>query len=258
MTTLQHQPLPPLALITGGSRGIGRSTALALAERGVDVLLTYVSADKEADDVVQAIRRTGRQAVALRLDVGRVDTFDAFAVEVKHQLRQRWSRDSFDFLVNNAGIAAMAPFAETTESMFDSLVAVHFKGPFFLTQKLLPLLADGGRIVNMSTGLARYTYPGVSVYAAVKGAIDVITRSLAVELGPRRITVNAVAPGGIATGIGGGAMQDPQLQKAVAAETPLGRMGEPDDVAGVIAMLLAPETRWITGQRIEVTGGYRL
>lgn len=247
-----------IALITGASRGIGKSTALALADRGADVIVTYVSREQEANEVVQAIREKGRKAVALRLDVGQAATFDTFAADVRRALREVWSRETFDFLVNNAGIGGYSPFAETSEAAFDALVAVHFKGPFFLTQKLLPLLADGGRIINVSTGLARYVYPGFSTYAAVKGALEVLTRALAVELGPRRITVNAVAPGGIVTDFGGGGMRDPNLQKMVVAETPLGRVGEPEDVAGVIASLLAPETGWITGQRIEVTGGYRL
>lgn len=252
-----HHPLTSTALVTGGSRGLGKSIALALAARGVDVIITYVSAAPEADLVVAAIRGLGREAVALRLDVGQASTFEAFATDVQRTLEE-WNRSSIDFLVNNAGIGGYSPFAETPESLFDALVAVHFKGPFFLTQKLLPLLADGGRIVNVSTGLARYVYPGFSAYAAVKGAIEVLTRALAVELGPRRIAVNVVAPGGIVTDFGGGVMRDAGLQKIVADETPMGRVGEPGDVAGVVAMLLAPETGWITGQRIEVTGGYRL
>ena len=258
MPETTDRPTSPIALITGGSRGLGRSTALALAERGVDVILTFVSAEKEANDVVRAIHGKGRKAVALRLDLGKAATFDAFVADVRRELERGWSRASLDFLVNNAGIGGYAPFTETSEAAFDELVDVHFKGPFFLTQKLLPLLVDGGRIVNISTGLSRYVYPGFSVYAAVKGAVDVLTRALAVELGPRRISVNAVAPGGIVTDFGGGAMRDATLQKAVAAETPLGRVGEPEDVAGVVSLLLAPETRWLTGQRIEVTGGYRL
>lgn len=257
--TLSNQPsTSSIALVTGASRGIGKSTALALAERGSDVILTYASAEQEANEVVEAIRSKGRAAVALRLDLSQTDSFDAFVAEVRRALGRTWSRDGFDFLVNNAGIGGYSPFAETSEATFDTLVAVHFKGPFFLTQKLLPLIVDGGRIVNVSTGLARYVYPGFSAYAAVKGALEVLTRALAVELGPRRISVNAVAPGGVVTDFGGGALRDPSLQQAVAAETPLGRVGEPQDVAGVIASLLAPETRWITGQRIEVTGGYRL
>jgi len=247
-----------IALVTGGSRGIGKSIALALAERGTDVIVTYVSAEKEANDVVREIEAKGRKAIALRLDVRAASSFDAFAADVRRRLTQSWSRDSFDFLVNNAGTGGYTPFAETSEAAFDDLVNVHFKGPFFLTQKLLPLIADGGRIVNLSTGLSRYVYPGFSVYASVKGAIDVFTRALAVEVGGRRITVNAVAPGGVATDFGGGAMRDPGLQKTVAAETPLGRIGEPEDIAGIVSMLLAPESGWVTGQRIEATGGYRL
>ncbi len=247
-----------IALVTGGSRGIGRSTALALGERGIDVIITYRAAEKEAAEVVAALRDKGRKAVALRLDVGCVDDFDAFVGTVHRTLTQTWSRERFDFLVNNAGSGGHAPFAETSVAAFDELVAVHFKGPFFLTQKLLPLLVDGGRVVNLSSGLARYVFPGFAAYSAVKGAVEVLTRALAVELGPRRIAVNVVAPGGIVTDFGGGALRDPELQKAVAAETPLGRMGQPEDIAGVVASLLAPETRWITGQRIEVTGGYRL
>lgn len=249
---------PPIALITGGSRGLGRATALALAERGIDVILTYVANEPEAAAAVREVRERGQQAAALRLDVGEARTFEAFAGEVRELLKEQWGRDALDFLVNNAGVGGYAPFVETTEAMFDQLLAVHFKGPFFLTQRLLPLIADGGRIINLSTGLARYTLPGLSVYSAAKGALEVLTRVLAVELGPRRIAVNTVAPGGIVTDFGGGVMRDPALQKQVIAETPLGRIGEPDDVAGVVASLLSPETRWVTGQRIEVTGGYRL
>jgi NAD(P)-dependent dehydrogenase (short-subunit alcohol dehydrogenase family) len=249
---------PSVALVTGASRGIGRSTALTLAERGAGVIVTYLSAESEANEVVATIHAKGGKASALRLDVAQVGSFDSFVVEVRRELERVWSRDRFDFLVNNAGIGGYSPFAETSEATFDALLAVHFRGPFFLTQKLLPLIADGGRIVNLSTGLARYVYPGFSAYAAVKGAVEVLTRTLAVELGPRRISVNVVAPGGIVTDFGGGVMRDPGLQNAVAAETPLGRIGEPEDVAGVVAALLSPETRFITGQRVEVTGGYRL
>lgn len=248
----------PIALITGASRGIGRSTALRLAERNIDVILTYTSSEREAHDAVSAVQAKGRKAAALHLDLTRADTFDAFTSQVKELLARTWSREHLDFLVNNGGFSGMAPFAETTEATFDALVNVHFKGPFFLTQKLLPLFTRGGRIVNVSTGLTRYSFPGVSVYAAVKSALEVVTRSLAVELGPRGITVNAVAPGGIVTDFGEGYLRNPQFQKAVISDTPLGRVGEPEDIAGVIASLLSPEMRWVTGQRIEATGGYRL
>jgi NAD(P)-dependent dehydrogenase (short-subunit alcohol dehydrogenase family) len=255
---MSNEKNAPIALVTGASRGIGKSTALALAARGVDVVVTFVSAEKEANDVASAIRAKGRKAVALQLDLTKLQTLDAFVEGVKQKLSSEWSRDKLDFLVNNGGSGGFSPFAETSEATFDELVDVHFKGPFFLTQKLLPVLADGGRIVNVSTGLTRYAFPGVAVYSAVKSALEALTRSLAVELGPRRINVNVVAPGGIATDFGGGAMRGEQMQKMVAAETPLGRMGEPEDVAGVIASLLSDDARWITGQRIEVTGGYRL
>jgi NAD(P)-dependent dehydrogenase (short-subunit alcohol dehydrogenase family) len=208
--------------------------------------------------VVEAVRSKGRRALALRLDLSSVDFFGPFAVELRGHLRQQWSRDTFDVLVNNAGVGGYAPFADTSEALFDGLMAVHLRGPFFLTQRLLPLLADGGRIINLSSGLARYAYPGLSVYSAAKGALEVLTRALAVELGPRRITANVVAPGGIATDFGGGGMRDPALQKVVTAETPLGRVGEAEDVAGVIVSLASPEMGWVTGQRIEATGGYRL
>jgi NAD(P)-dependent dehydrogenase (short-subunit alcohol dehydrogenase family) len=247
-----------IALVTGGSRGLGRSTALRLADRGVDVVLTYRSGEKEAREVATEIEARGRKAAVLPLDVGKSATFESFAASVRSTLARVWQRDHFDFLVNNAGVGIGAPFVETTEAQFDELVSVHLKGTYFLTQKLLPLIADGGRIVNLSTGLTRYTYPGQSAYAVVKGGVDVLTRYLAAELGPRRIAVNTVAPGGIETDFGGGILRNAELQKAVAAQTALGRMGQPDDVGNVIASLLAPETSFVNGQRIEVTGGFFL
>ena len=254
---LSNTPHARISLVTGGSRGIGRATALALADQGNDVLITYLSDEAAARAVVSELSGRGRRAAALRLDVAAVGTFAAFADSLRQRLRA-WDREKLDDLVNNAGMGGYAPFDATTEAAFDALFAVHVKGPFFLTQTLLPLLQEGGRIVNVSSGLSRYVYPGFAAYSAAKGAIDVLTRALAVELGPRRIAVNVVAPGGIATDFGGGAMRDPELQKHVAAETPLGRIGQPEDIAGVVASLLSPQTRWITGQRIEVTGGYRL
>ncbi|MBX3188576.1 MAG: SDR family oxidoreductase [Labilithrix sp.] len=256
MSTDEHES--PIAVITGASRGLGKSMALHLAERGVDVIFTYRSAAKEARDVAAQIEAKGRRAVALPLDVGKSAGFAAFGDTVKAELARTWSRERFDFLVNNAGSGAHAPFAETTEAQLVEQFEIHLKGTFLLSQRLLPLIADGGRIVNVTTGLTRYTYPGQSAYAAMKAGVDVLTRYMAAELGSRRIAVNAVAPGGIETDFGGGALRDRALQEIVASQTALGRIGVPDDIGGVVAMLLAPESRWITGQRIEVTGGYSL
>lgn len=257
MTTSTTTSVAPVALVTGGSRGIGEATALALADGGIDVIITYVAAEAAALAVVDTIRGRGRNATALRLDVADTASFDAFATRVKETLTS-WRRERFDILVNNAGSGGGGLVTDTSEAVFDSLVATHFKGPFFLTQKLLPLLNDGGRIVNVSSGLSRYALAGTAVYSAVKGAIDVFSRVLAVELGARRITVNVVAPGGIVTDFGGGMMRDEGLQRVVSAETPLGRMGVTSDVAGAVMMLVGTEAGWVTGQRVEVTGGYRL
>jgi NAD(P)-dependent dehydrogenase (short-subunit alcohol dehydrogenase family) len=249
----------PIALITGGSRGLGKNTALHLAARGSDVILTYRDAADEARKVVAEIGSKGRRAVALPLDVGASQTFDAFIAQVKKVLADVWKRDRFDHLVNNAGIGMHASFEETTEAQFDALMSVHFKGPFFLTQKLLPLIADGGRIINVSTGLARFSFPGYSAYASMKGGIEVLTRYLAKELGPRKITVNTIAPGAVETDFSGGVLRDnPQVNAHVASQTALGRTGQPDDIGGAISSLLQPENRWITGQRIEVSGGMLL
>ncbi|MBB6242490.1 SDR family oxidoreductase [Rhodanobacter sp. MP1X3] len=247
---------PSIAIITGGSRGLGQNTAMKLAEQGTDVILTYRSGQKEAAAVVAAIEKLGRKAVALSLDVGKSASFDDFAVRVREALSKTWQRDSFDFLVNNAGTGLHASIAETTEAEFDDLVNVHFKGVFFLTQKLLPLIADGGRIVNISSGLARFTLPGSSAYAAVKGAVEVLTRYQAKELGARGIAVNTVAPGAIETDFRGGAVRDnPEIKKMIASQTALGRVGLPDDIGGLIALLLLPANGWINAQRIEASGG---
>lgn len=246
----------PIALITGGSRGLGRNAAVKLAAHGTDVVLTYRSNRAEAEAVVAAIEKLGRRAVALPLDVGSTASFGTFANALRAELRNRWQRDHFDFLVNNAGIGAHAAFSETSEAQFDELMNVQFKGVFFLTQKLLPLIADGGRILNVSSGLARFSLPGYSAYASMKGAIEVLTRYLAKELGPRGIAVNVLAPGAIETDFGGGAVRDnKELNKFVASNTALGRVGLPDDIGDVIASLLSPESRWINAQRIEASGG---
>jgi NAD(P)-dependent dehydrogenase (short-subunit alcohol dehydrogenase family) len=245
-----------IALITGGSRGLGKSMALHLADRGVDSIITYKASAGPAREVVAAIEAKGRQAVALPLDVADSRSFGAFAESVHGELTRRWQRGTFDFLVNNAGTGLHASIAETTEEQFDALVREHLKAPFFLTQRLLPLLADGGRIVNISSGLARFSFPGSAAYAAVKGGVEVLTRYFAKELAPRGITANTLAPGAIATDFRGGAVRDnPQVNAAVAAQTALGRVGLPDDIGGAVALLLSPEARWITGQRIEASGG---
>ncbi|MCW2985205.1 MAG: hypothetical protein JWR63_2775 [Conexibacter sp.] len=250
---------PRIALITGANRGIGRSTALHLARDGVDVILTYRANADEADAVVAEIADLGRSAVALQLDAGVVASFDAFTAAVTGALEQRWSRGTFDFLVNNGGMNITGPFAEVTEADFDRLVDVHFKGVFFLTQKLSPLLAGNGSIVNVSSGLARFTGPDRAVYGSVKGAVEVLTRYLAVELGPRGITVNTIAPGAVATDFSGGLLRDDeQVQEHIASLTALGRYSVPDDIGGAIAALLGDGNRWVTGQRIEVSGGVHL
>ena len=245
-----------ITLITGGSRGLGRNAALHLAGKGVDIIFTYRSRKTEADAVVAEIAAGGGRAVALPLDVGQSATFTAFADAVRQALATHWQRERFDFLVNNAGVGIRATIAEMTEAQFDELTAIHLKGPFFLTQALLPLLADGGRIVNVSSGLARFALPGYSVYGALKGAVEVLTRYQAKELGERGIAVNVIAPGAIETDFGGGTVRDnPQMNAFVASQTALGRVGLPDDIGGMIAALLSEDCRWVNGQRIEVSGG---
>jgi len=245
-----------IALITGGSRGLGRNMAHHLAAKGVDILFTYKSSKAEADSLVAELAQIGRKAVALPLDTAVVSTFPAFAAQVSEALKTTWGRDRFDFLVNNAGTALYAPFTETTEAQLDTIMTVHFKAVYMLTQVLLPLMNDGGAILNVSSGLARFSYPGSSAYAAMKGAIDVLTRYLAVELGPRRIRANVIAPGAIATDFGGGHVRDnAELNAQIASRTPLGRVGLPDDIGGLVSLLLSDEAYWLNGQRIEVSGG---
>ncbi len=245
-----------IALVTGASRGLGKNTALALAKKGVDVLVTYRSSEAEASSVVSEIADIGGKAAALQLDISNPKTFAEFVAQVKQTLQDQWQTEQFDFLVNNAGIGIHKPFAETTEDDFDRLMNIQFKGVFFLTQKLLPLLKDGGRIVNLSSGLARFTLPGYSAYASMKGAIEVLTRYLAKELGHRQIAVNAVAPGAIETDFAGGAVRDnPEINSFIASQTALGRVGLPDDIGGAIASLLSEDNRWVNAQRIEVSGG---
>ena len=248
-----------IALITGASRGLGRSMALHLAAAGVDVVGTYRNGAHEARALVREIEALGRRAAMLPLDVGRSGTFAAFADALADTLRGTFGRPTFDFLVNNAGHGVRATVAETTEAQFDELVAVQLKGPFFLTQCLLPLLADGGRILNVSSGLARFTLPGYGAYAAAKGGLEVLTRYLARELGDRRITANVIAPGAIATDFAGGVVRDvAAVHDHVAATIPLGRVGLPDDVGAAVAALLSEGMGWMNGARVEVSGGQSL
>lgn len=245
-----------IAIITGASRGLGKNTALHLARQGVDIIGTYHSREDDAQTVVAEIEALGVKARMLQLDVGDSSRFETFAAQVSALLSAYFKAERFDFLVNNAGVGMYASCAETTEAQFDQLMNVHLKGPFFLTQKLIPLIADGGRIVNISSGLARFSPIGYAAYASMKGGIEVWTRYLANELGPRGITVNAIAPGAIETDFGGGTVRDNQDVNAwVAANTAMGRAGLPDDIGAAIAMLLGDGGRWITAQRIEVSGG---
>lgn len=247
-----------IAIVTGGSRGLGKNMVQSIAGRGTDVIFTYQSNKSAADELVAEVEGMGRRAAALQLDVGSPGAFDAFVGQVRDMLRD-WDADRFQFLVNNAGIGVHAGIAETTEEQFDQLMDIHVKGPFFLTQKLLPLMSDGGRIVNVSTGLTRIINPGSAVYASAKGAVEVLTRYLAAELGPRRIAANVVAPGAIETDFRGGAVRDnPEINEMIASHTALGRVGLPEDIGGVVASLLSPEMHWVNAQRIEASGGQSL
>ena len=249
----------PIALITGGSRGLGRSMALHLAERGVDIIFTFRSGQAEAADVRTRLIARGRKAVALPLDVSDSATFDAFARTVAGELERTWLRQRFDYMINNAGTSLHASIVETTAAQLDEIFSAHFKGPFLLTQRLLPLIADGGRILNVSSGLTRFTIPGSAAYAAMKGAVEVLTRYLAKELAARKITANVIAPGAIETDFSGGIVRDhPEVNRMVASMTALGRAGLPDDIGAAVAMLLAPESGWLNGQRVEVSGGMNL
>lgn len=248
-----------IALITGGSRGLGKNAAVALAKAGHDVVITYHRKADDAAAVVNEINQLGRKAIALQLDCSDIKVFQAFSLQLKLQLQQVWQREQFDFLVNNAGTGIYASFADTTEQQFDSMLNEHLKGVFFLTQTLLPLISDGGRILNVSSGLARFSFAGYTAYAVMKGAVEVLTRYLALELGERGIRVNVLAPGAIETDFGGGAVRDnPEVNQIFAAGTALGRAGLPDDIGGAVVALLSDQTGWINGQRIEAAGGFRL
>jgi NAD(P)-dependent dehydrogenase (short-subunit alcohol dehydrogenase family) len=243
-------------LVTGGGRGLGKNAALKLASKGIGIILTWNSNEKEAQQVVDEIRQLGGKAAALPLNVGEISTFPLFVEQMQETLQTQWQCAGFDYLLNNAGIGINAPYADFTEAQFDQLLNIQFKGPFFLTQSLLPLIKQGGRILNVSTGLSRFALPGYSAYAAMKGAMEVLTRYQAKELGERGITANIIAPGAIETDFGGGNVRDNvQLNTYIASQTALGRVGLPDDIGDAIAALLSDELAWMTAQRIEVSGG---
>jgi NAD(P)-dependent dehydrogenase (short-subunit alcohol dehydrogenase family) len=245
-----------IALVTGGSRGLGKDMALNLAKNGLDVVVTYVQNREQAEETVRQITALGRRSVALQLDAGKVGSFAAFATQLQGTLKKTWDTDKFDFLINNAGIPGRALIHETDETLFDSLVNVHFKGVYFLTQALLPLLRDKGGIVNVSTGLTRFAIPGFSAYAAMKGAVETYTNYLAKELGPRGIRANLVAPGAIATDFNKDALEaHPEMRGFIASQTALGRMGEAEDIGGVVAFLCTDAARWVNAQRLEASGG---
>ncbi|UIR57349.1 SDR family oxidoreductase [Sphingobacterium sp. SRCM116780] len=254
-----HTEHKKLALITGGSRGLGKNMAISLAKQGVDVIFTYHSNQTEAEATQKEIEALGQKAYAYQLDTSNTKSFDEFFTRLTTDLQAKTGQAKFDYLINNAGTALYAPFEQTTEEQFDQAVNIHYKGVFFLTQKALAHLNDNGRIINISSGLARFSFPGSAAYASVKGAIEVLTRYLAKELGSRGITANIVAPGAIATDFGGGHVRDDeQVNKNIASATALGRVGQPDDIGGVVAFLCSDDARWVNGQRIEVSGGMML
>ena len=247
---------PKIALVTGGSRGLGKDMATSIAKKGIDVILTYQSNKTEADKTVATIEGLGRKAASLQLDMSKPGTLDSFIQQLRELLQSKWSVASFDFLVNNAGMGATVPFIEVKEELFDNFLNVHFKGVYFLTQKSVPLLKKGGGIINISTGTTRFANPGYSVYASMKGAIEVFTRYLAKELGALGIRANVVAPGPIETDFNNAAIRNnPQMKERLSSLSPLGRVGTPEDIGGVVAFLCSDESAWINGQRIEVAGG---
>ena len=247
-----------IALVTGGSRGLGRSSAIHLARAGVDVVVTWLGQEAAAQEVVSEVEALGRRAAALRLDTRDVASFPAFTDALERALR-KWGDGKLDILVNNAGTGLYVPFSETTEAQFDDMLNVHLKGVYFLTQRLLPLLRDGGRILNVSSGLARVSLPGSSAYGTMKGAVEVLTRYLARELGPRGISVNVVAPGPVETDFGGGRIRsNPDLKAALSAQAAMGRTGVAEDIGPLVASVLTSGSNWVTGQRIEASGGFQL
>ncbi len=245
-----------IALITGASRGLGKNMALSMAQKGNDIILTYQSKKDEAENVVEEIKKLGQNAISVQLDVSNVKHFDGFVLQIQTILKDIFSIDKFDYLVNNAGVGIYSSYTETTEEQFDSMVNIHLKSAFFLTQKILPILNDGGAIVNVSTGLARFTLPGYDAYAVMKGGIETLTKYQAKSLGARGIRVNVIAPGAIETDFGGGAVRDNKdLNAFVASQTALGRVGKPDDIGSVVAFLCSDDAKWVNAQRLEASGG---
>ena len=248
-----------IALVTGGSRGLGKDMALRLAEKGIDVIITYNSQAQDAQVVVAQIQQAGRKVAALQLNTGDLKSLAAFTTQLQDVLKNTFDTNHFDFLVNNGGVGGYSPFADVTEELFDQMLNIHFKGVYFLTQKMVTLMNDGGGIVNVSSGLTRVTVPASSAYASMKGAIEVFTRYLAKELGARGIRANVVAPGAIMTDFGGAHLRNSEeMQKFISSVTALGRPGVAEDVGGVVAFLCTEDARWVNGQRIEVAGGMAL
>jgi NAD(P)-dependent dehydrogenase (short-subunit alcohol dehydrogenase family) len=245
-----------IALVTGGSRGLGKDMATSIAKKGIDVVLTYRTNEEEAKQTVTAIEALGQKAVALQLDMSDFKSLDSFVQQVAATLQSTWNTASFDFLVNNAGMGATVPFLQVTEELFTDFLNVHFKGIYFLTQKLVPVINEGGRIINISTGTTRFSNPGYSVYASMKGTIEVFTKYLAKELGVKGIGANVVAPGPVETDFNNAAIRNnPQMKAVMSSMSPLGRVGVAEDIGSVVAFLCTDDARWINGQRIEVSGG---
>ena len=248
-----------IALVTGGSRGLGKNMALSIAKRGLDVILTYHANKEAADDVVAEIKKVGQQAVAFQLDTSDTSGFKTFFEGISSYLKEKYNADSFDYLINNAGTGIYKPFLDTTETDFDEMMNIHIKGVYFLSQQAVPLLSDGGGIINISSGLARFSLPGSSAYASMKGAVEVFTKYLAKELSNRKIRANVVAPGAVATDFGGGENRENEKKRSLISQnTALGRVGEPEDIGGIVAFLCTEDARWINGQRIEASGGIML
>ena len=248
-----------IALVTGGSRGLGKDMAISIAKKGINVILTYRSNEKDAQETVNAIEALGRKAAALKLDMSDFQSLDNFVAQFRDSLQSNFNTDTFDFLINNAGMGATVPFIQVTEELFNDFLNVHFKGIYFLTQKLVPSINAGGRIINISSGTTRFANPGYSVYASMKGAIETFTKYLAKELGAKGIGANVVAPGPIETDFNNAAIRsNPQMKTFLSSLSPLGRVGQADDIGSVVAFLCSDDARWINGQRIEVAGGINL